>query len=82
MSSHQGNVPKTDPQAVEMEGRLLDDIVGAGSEPCSFTTSQDLINASTHYKDEIDKHGLDSPEASIAKARLKDVRSGLHSMDK
>jgi hypothetical protein len=82
MSSHQGNAQKTDPQAVEIEGRLLDDIVGAGSEPISFTTYQDFINASTHYKDEIDKYGLDSPQASIANARLEEVRSRLHPMDK
>jgi hypothetical protein len=82
MSSHQGNAPKTDPQAVEMEGRLLDDIVGAGSEPCSFTTYQDVIDATTHYKDEIDKHGRTSTEAGIANARLEDVRSRLHPMDK
>ena len=82
MSSHQGNAPKAGSQAVEMKGGLLDDIVGAGSEPISFTTYQDTIDASTRHKDAIDQFGLDSPQARDTKARLDDVTSRLHPMDR
>jgi hypothetical protein len=82
MSSDQGNAQKAGPQAVEMEGRLLDDIVGAGSEPISFTTYQDRIDASTRHKDAIDQFGPDSPQARDTRARLDDVTSRLHPMDR
>lgn len=82
MSSHQGNAPKAGSQAVGMEEGLLDDMVGAGSEPVRFTTYQDRINASTLYKDAIDQFGADSPQARDTKARLDDVTSRLHPMDR
>jgi hypothetical protein len=82
MSSHQGKDNKAVPQGVEMEDRLLDDIVGAESEPIHFTTKEDFLDASTHYVNECKEHGSDSPEASIANARREEVRSRLHPMDK
>ena len=82
MSSHQGNAREAGPRADRMEERLLDDIVGAGSEPISFTTYQDRIDASTRYKDAIDQFGPDSPQARDTKARLDDVTSRLHPMDR
>jgi len=82
MSSHQDDAAKTGAQSVEIGGRLLDDIVGAGSEPISFTIYQDRIDASTGLKYAVDQFGSDSPQARAAEARLKDVISRLHPMDR
>lgn len=75
MSRYQGNEQKTGPRDVEMEERLLDDIVGAGSEPVTFTILQDVIQASICHGETITKYGPDSPEALEKKAVLKDVIS-------
>lgn len=82
MSTHQGNKEKADPQNVEMQEHSLNDIVGAGSEPVSFATYQDYIDASTSYKDAIDQFGVESPQALEKKARFDDTYSRLYPTDK
>lgn len=81
-SSHQGNEQKDGPQGVEMKKRLLHEIVGAGSVPIGFTIYQDRLQAETHHGDAIDLFGPDSSQARDAKAKLDDVVSRLHPMDR
>ena len=81
MSRYQGNEHKAGPLDVEMEKHLLDDIVGAGSDPVTFTIYQDFIQAKMCHDETIKKYGADSPEALEKKARLDDVKSRLHLMD-
>ena len=82
MSRYQGNEQRAGQRDVEMEKRLLDDIVGAGSELVTFTIRQDFIQAKTCYEETIKNCGLNSPEALEKKARLDDVISRLHPMDR
>ena len=82
MSSLQGNEQKVVPQGIEMEERLLDDIVGAESLPVGFTIYQDRVQAAIYHKDAIALFGPDSSQARDAKAKLDDVISRLHPMDR
>lgn len=82
MSSHRVHEQKTHLHGVEIEPHLLDEVVGAASEQVTFTTYQDRIDASTRYKDAISQFGLDSTQARNEKARLDDVISRLHPMDR
>ena len=82
MSSHQCNEQKAVPQGVEMEDRLLADIVGAESVPVGFTIYQDQLQAENDYRAKIVEYGADSSEARAAKAKLDDVISRLHPIDR
>ncbi len=69
-SSHQGNEQKDGPQGVELEKRLLHEIVGAGSVPIGFTIYQGRVQAETHHRDAIDLFDADSSQARDAKTKL------------